>query len=84
MLTKIMETCVYVPIGNYTRVNMIQNVDLTGYFSITKLHRTKITVIYKTSFQVQVFLVDIQLVKKLFAHPRKDPLFHYLLFNQRS
>ena len=27
---------------------------------------------------------DVQLVKKLFAHPRKDTLFHYLLFNQRS
>ena len=24
---------------------------------------------------------DVQLVKKLFAHPRKDTLFHYLLFN---
>ena len=27
---------------------------------------------------------DVQLVKKLFAHPGKDTLFHYLLFNQRS
>ena len=29
-------------------------------------------------------IAHIQLVKNLFAYPRKDTLFHYLLFNQSS
>ena len=42
-------------------------------------------IIHETKIEIKALLeVGLQLVKKLFAHPRKDTLFHYLLFNQKE